>query len=86
MRFRTNDKGFITLRFADFPNTEFGLVGDGSRQVTILRAGAETDAEVISEAVYELETAAVFLDRVLDIVRGAEARASVTAGPERKAG
>lgn len=86
MRFRTNDKGFITLRFADFPNTEFELVGDGSRQVTILRAGAETDADLVSEVAFELETAAAFLDRVLDILRGAESRATVTAAPERKAG
>jgi hypothetical protein len=38
MRFRTNDKGFITLRFADFPNTEFDLdEGYGDGFVTIER-------------------------------------------------
>jgi hypothetical protein len=39
MRFRTNDKGFITLRFADFPNTEFELdegYGDGSMTIDLV--------------------------------------------------
>ena len=45
MRFRTNDKGFITLRFADFPNTEFELVeATATRHDDPVRAGAEPDA------------------------------------------